>query len=478
MCKPIWQLHVSIICACLALSASPVSADINIEVTPSFAPNGLISPSWLGYVGNAIASLERNLGDVGDREISPTAYEIAPPIATAREVTATRFPSWRGLAADTPLWDGPDGQFANERGNRIHFGLHAVGSGGMKFSLSEFEFEVDSNDPQDTFDEFGTLGALDYDFGRVGIDYVDGIKDNGNDIRYDQDNPAPGTTLVDELVYVGLGTAFQPELPLHQGSDDQETIDLLLADICLCDLNLLGKYAIRRDGSVIAEGTGRVRITTDPACGDFDEDGDVDSNDRTIQVSNWTGAAVPGTFSKTFNEGDCDGDGDVDTSDQTSTILNWTGAQTAGNTTDGGDADLIYDPATGNVTLDASDTSSGLFISFVLGADDGMRPENLTESAPGNAGPFFDVGTNTDAKTFQIGQTDPLNQGAGPEINLGDIFPAGLDLAGLADYLTLANYASELGAGGELDLIVKIPEPSSIALLLLGVLGLVARRRK
>ena len=221
--------------------------------------------------------------------------------------------------------------------------------------------------------------------------------------------------------------------------------------------------------------------TTVETCGDFDMDMDVDTADRNIQVSNWTGALNDGSGTATFGDGDCDNDGDVDTADQNGLINNWTGALMngmAGNTTDGADADLIYDPANGNVTLDASDTSSGLFISFVLGANDGMRPENLTESAPGNAGPFFDVGTNTDAKTFQIGQTDPLNQGAGPEINLGDIFPAGLDLAGLADYLTLANYASELGAGGELDLIVRIPEPSSIALMLLGAFGLVLRRRR
>ena len=162
--------------------------------------------------------------------------------------------------------------------------------------------------------------------------------------------------------------------------------------------------------------------------------GDVDSADRTIQTQNWTGALPDGEGDKTFAEGDCDGDGDVDTADQTGLIQNWTGAiAPAGNigqnpAGSGPDADLIYDPADGNVKIDASDTDSKMFISFVLGAADGMRPENLVESAPGNAGPFFDVGTNTDAKTFQIGQTDPLNQGAGPVIDLGNIFPTGMQM--------------------------------------------------
>ena len=279
------------------------------------------------------------------------------------------------------------------KGNRLHFGLHAW-STTEQFSLSEFEFELDSNDVPDTFDMIGDLSGLSYDLGRAGIDYVDGIKGNGNDIRYDENNPAAGTTLVNEIVYVGFGSAYQPELPTHQGSTNQETIDLLLDDVCLCDLNLAGEYAIVRNGDVIAEGRTRVRLTTDPPCGDYDDDGDVDTADRTTQQQNWTGAGLPGDFDKTFSQGDCDADGDVDTADQNAMILNWTGALQAGNLEDGANADLVYDPATGNVTLDASDTSSQQFISFVFSTDQNdMRHENLTTSADGSAGPFIDVGT-------------------------------------------------------------------------------------
>ena len=131
-----------------------------------------------------------------------------------------------------------------------------------------------------------------------------------------------------------------------------------------------------------------------------------------------------------------DGDKDVDTADRNTQITNWTGAMMgpAGNLEDGDNANLIYDPATGNVTLDAGDTASGVLISFVLGtSENNMLPENLTESAPGNAGPFVDVGTNTDATTFQIGQTDPLNQGAGPLIELGQIMPPGMDVDQLSE---------------------------------------------
>ena len=203
-------------------------------------------------------------------------------------------------------------------------------------------------------------------------------------------------------------------------------------------------------------------------CGDFDRDMDVDAADRTIQTVGWTGALASGGTA-TFTGGDCDGDGDVDTADLTGLVGNWTGAM-AGNLADGDDADLVYDPATGNATIDASDTGSGMIISFVLGTD--QNNMNTTESIL----PFIDAGTNTDNQPFQIGQTDPLNQGAGPLVDLGNILPSGLDLAGLEDYLTLAEYASELGQGGTLDLRI-VPEPSSLILLMVGLIALLRRRR-
>ena len=204
-------------------------------------------------------------------------------------------------------------------------------------------------------------------------------------------------------------------------------------------------------------------------CGDFDSDGDVDAADRTTLTTGWTGALAEGGTA-TFADGDCDGDGDIDAADLTGVIGNWTGAL-AGNLTDGADADLIYDPTTGNVTLDASDTAAGQIISFVIGTD-----QNDLRTSEADL-PFIDAGTNTDNTTFQIGQTDPLNQGAGPLVDIGNILPTGMDLAALSNYLTIAEYASELGSGGTLDLRV-VPEPSSLVLGLFGLLGLATRRRR
>ena len=63
----------------LGLAVSPDAHGavvMNVFVSP--APNVFGSPSWDGYVANALNSLENNLGNVGDRGLDPTAYEIIP----------------------------------------------------------------------------------------------------------------------------------------------------------------------------------------------------------------------------------------------------------------------------------------------------------------------------------------------------------------------------------------------------------------
>ena len=65
---------------------------------------------------------------------------------------------------------------------------------------------------------------------------------------------------------------------------------------------------------------------------DFDEDGDVDSADRTTITANWTGALMPGEGMADRSQGDADFDGDVDSADQNILVSSWTGAQMATNT--------------------------------------------------------------------------------------------------------------------------------------------------
>ena len=225
-----------------------------------------------------------------------------------------------------------------------------------------------------------------------------------------------------------------------------------------------GQHVIRGELGVSSEDLfveAELRLFSFDNPADFDFDGDVDSADRANQLANWTGASILGEGVRMlFPDGDTDFDGDIDTADRTTLLQNWNAAE-AGNTQEG-NAKLIYTPENGYVTLDTSETTTGKIVSFALanaiGTDlyieeintvEGFWPENIKL-------PFADFGTNTDQEFFQIGQTDDSNQGAGPTIDLGEVFPDGMaDSQTLSEYLTLAEYVSETGIGGRFDLIVR-----------------------
>ena len=195
--------------------------------------------------------------------------------------------------------------------------------------------------------------------------------------------------------------------------------------------------------------------------GDTDGDSDVDTADLTTSFQNFTGAGGTG---KTRAEGDNDGDGDVDTADLTAAYQYFTGTI---------EANLIYDPANGNVKLDASEAPGDVITQFSLtNAAGGLGFSTGVANFP-FGGPVL-----TDLST-EISNFDTTTTGFFGTWNLGDIFPTGLDEAGLASFLTSATYGGQAGTGSSrpFDLMVvstvtSVPEPGSAALLSLGLFGL------
>jgi hypothetical protein len=188
------------------LFAGLAAGGITLNVYPSSAPNAYGSPSWAGYAANALTSLENGLGTTGDPSVSPTAYAIAGPVISPGDIAVTTFHSWRGQV-------NPPAPFANEYGNRLHFGLHAFGDGQTQFTLEDLTFEIHSSDAGDTLVFTGDFIGYSYNgTTRYGIDWgADRVKGGIDDVTYTSGN---GTTLVDELVYVGAGNAWWP------GGDD------------------------------------------------------------------------------------------------------------------------------------------------------------------------------------------------------------------------------------------------------------------
>jgi len=159
-------------------------------------------------------------------------------------------------------------------------------------------------------------------------------------------------------------------------------------------------------------------------------------------------------------DGDTDLDGDVDNVDFGALYGCFTGPVETGED-DPNRANLIYGPTSGYVILDATDATGdggavggGVITSWAL--------ENDEDAFPNTFEPFFypfasSLETNTPG---QISQTDLGMDGFSSLWDLGNIFPTGMDIYELRDYLSLASYTGEPGTGNfDFDLIIGPDRP-------------------
>ncbi len=236
-------------------------AGITIAVHASSAPNAYGSPSWAGYVANALYALENDLSSQGDRSTDPTGYERAPAEVPGSEIAVTSFRSWRGEVE-------PAAPFDNEHGNRMHFGLHAYGDGSTQFTLEDLTFEIASSDPWNSLSFVGDFIGYGYSSTRYGIDWgPNRVKGGGDDVVYTSGN---GTTLVDEIVYVGVGNAWWPggddDTPSDPDEGKQQAMDDFLEFIAdYGPISVSCTYAIIDDtGSASVDVVPSPGLTLDP----------------------------------------------------------------------------------------------------------------------------------------------------------------------------------------------------------------------
>jgi hypothetical protein len=165
--------------------------------------------------------------------------------------------------------------------------------------------------------------------------------------------------------------------------------------------------------------------------GDFDSDLDVDAADLVVAA---TGYASAGGTGKWYRDGDTNSDGDSDNADLGFVIGAFTPSVSSGSST------LTYDPATGNAKLDATTAGGAKITSFQIASA-------AATIVPGSyIGPAFG-GTYQNVTTTVIGNTDTTLAGATGQVDLGNVFPTGMDLAGLQAYLTTAVYTGSSGTG-------------------------------
>ena len=186
---------------------------------------------------NALDSIENQMGSTGDPSSDPEAYAVLTSYTPA-DVMVTSFHSWQGVA-------DPSSPFASELGNRLHFGVDIRGDGTVQFALNDLTFAITSADG--VLDYSGDFVGLNYTgTTRYGIDWgADNARGGGDDTYYTSGN---GTTLVDEIVYVGVGNAYWPGEPGSDpanGRSNQQVLDDMAAYIQANAGVITGSYSIR-----------------------------------------------------------------------------------------------------------------------------------------------------------------------------------------------------------------------------------------
>jgi hypothetical protein len=292
----------------------------------------------------------------------------------------------------------------------------------------------------------------------------------------------PGGTWANTLTYTPQGTDENLLQKLIPGDFDLDG-DVDFDDVQTCGstaapgLPGTDTYDFDEDGdSDLDDAYFMITECIDRRLGDIstaaDTQSDVDSADIGLAAGNYTGAGGSG---KTYIEGDMNFDGDIDSADLGLIAGEFTG-DLAGNLVDTPDtADLIYDPATGNMKISSAEAAGNKITVFQLECNGGFAEENYQ----GVSGGTFGLPTlYEDVSDTVLADADLTGIGFTGVHDFGNVLPVGLTLEELEAFLTNAVYTGEFGSGQKTLDLTLIPEPATLALLGLGGLFIVRRRRK
>ena len=226
----------------LALVLAPCAAQAaTIVVTPSLAPNAYGSAYFAGWTANAITALHDGATSGGDSSL-PSYYQAQSNVTPAQSLV-TGFPSWMGQADPGAVF-GP--AFANEGGNRMHFGVWIDGDG-QQFSISQLGFEAYSDDPANILGSGFYYEAGDFDYN---LSYQGVLKGDDGQLWTSDDvfvTSGPNTTLVDGLVGRGPGNSIPVYCAGCTVAEQQAAIDLVATGPY--PTKFTGTYGLHVEGS-------------------------------------------------------------------------------------------------------------------------------------------------------------------------------------------------------------------------------------
>ncbi len=231
------------------------AAPVTIDIFPTLAPKAFGSPSWGGWVANATYALENGLSSYGDPN-SPTYYS-QESVVPGSAVMVTSYNSWMGVANPGAVFGAA---FANELGNRLHFGVVMNGHGD-KISASQISFSATSDDPNDILGFSFAAGTYEYSSSYIGV-----ILNPDGSRTYV--TSGLNTQPVDMIIGRGSGNALWPCAP-----DDPRPCTTLAeqqaalnhwANYNGAPWHLAGTYTLSEGATILAQASSAVTIDAVP----------------------------------------------------------------------------------------------------------------------------------------------------------------------------------------------------------------------
>ncbi len=253
--------YIFALCAIVISNLTPLHAiseggGINGQVIPAMAPNAFGSPSYSGWVTNAITGLETGASTVGAP--GPSQYVRLNGSVQLNQFIATGFPSWLGNADPVGAYGAA---YANELGNRLQFGV--VITGNSQFSISNLSFSATSSDPGNYLGFSFAAGSYNYSNEYVGVQKgADGILGTGDDVFI---TSGSNTQLVDEIIGRGSGNV-PAAVSTDPGATNQDkingVINGLMAQGFNQDVQFTGTYSM--NGTPIGSATVTIQSVPEP----------------------------------------------------------------------------------------------------------------------------------------------------------------------------------------------------------------------
>jgi len=195
----------------LALATLPIALQAAapiIDVYASFGPNGDGSTTTTSnYTQNALNAIVAANGGTTTPTVTtngggPATYSEATSGQT-NQFISTPFTSWMGYAGAN-VTNVYGSAYSTQTGQRLYFGLDVRGDGTTRFSLSGLTFSAnDLNDNIPGDNPIGTATFNNSDLSSGAFLFYNLVSGN-----YVQTTPANANTLVDRIVYRGVGESF------------------------------------------------------------------------------------------------------------------------------------------------------------------------------------------------------------------------------------------------------------------------------